>query len=241
MRNYVAVEYTGYGYKGRQARGNADFVTISKRLTENILPLARNFDGVPRGRMKSLSEQNSHRSNMLRVLKILWRLFIRLLICSVVFVFFIWPLARGWWLHHLLTRALNDAASVEIVEHSCRFDHIGEKIYQPVTYATVTLSPEQIQALRQALPITFDYSAHIELFCIFEEHHYIKIVDKDGSTVVLHLCFNCGELVMNDRPVGFGDNDTVRIMPLGWYGRLDKFVTSLGLHPHGPWRVPVKS
>jgi hypothetical protein len=170
-------------------------------------------------------------SLMRRVLKIIWSIFIGLLTAIILFIILlgiIYPLARGWHFHHQLLTALDNPKSVRVVEHSDRSDIRGfNPDYKEVTYATVTLTPVQVQDLRKALPIRLDYSGLGELMCIFEEHHYIEITESDGTVTTVHICFHCGQLIVN--------KEVDRIMPIGWHSTLSNFISSIGLHPDGPW------
>ena len=141
------------------------------------------------------------------------------------------PAIRCWQLRRTLFTALDNAASVKVIEHSCQWDNINsanDPKYKEKTYATITLTPERIAALRKALPESTDISETTARMCIFEEHHRIEIVEKNGTTFMFRLCFQCGELELN--------NDGQRIMPTGWPSSLGSFVSSLGLHPKGPWQ-----
>jgi len=147
-----------------------------------------------------------------RVLRVSWLVFIGLLGLLTLFVIFsiyVAPYSRSWWFRHELLRALDNASSVSVVEHSNRQD-IGyldpnHEDYKEVTYATVSLTPIQIELFRKALPLT--------------PRH-------DGSVVTFHICIHCGQIEMGDR---YGD------MPDGREANLRGFVSSLGLHPDGPW------
>jgi hypothetical protein len=164
-------------------------------------------------------------------MKIVWRALIGLLAALIVLLLLLSvfpPLARGWSLHHRLLKALDEAESVQVVEHSDRWDkHFFDPDYKEIVYASIELKPDQKEGLRRAFPPSLDYSGYGELMCIFEEHHYIKITEKDGSILTLHICFHCGQIILNDE----GD----RIMPIGWSSTLGKFIASIGLHPDGPW------
>jgi len=160
-----------------------------------------------------------------------------LIIFTILFATVILPVSRGWWLHHTLVSALDDASSVQVVEHSNPMDGWGReenKDANPreIIYADVPLTAEEIAALRQALPMAWDYSGLDDLTCLFNDHHAIRITRRDGSVLTLQLCFVCGELVVDGGPK--------RIMPVGWNSRLSKFITSLGLHPKGPF-PPAKN
>jgi len=172
---------------------------------------------------------------MKRALKVIWRIFIGLLAALSVFLL-IWiivlPLIRGRSIHHQLLSALDHASSVKVVEHSCRWDAPFNPNYKEVTYATVVLTPDRVMSLHKALPLALDCSGLLSTMCIFEEHHYIAITEQDGSTLTLHICFHCGEIELND--------DSQRIMPWGWPSSLSKFISSIGLHPDGPWPPTAK-
>jgi hypothetical protein len=167
-----------------------------------------------------------------RIAIILWRVFaaaLILVLATIVYFSSLDPSVRGWWFRHEMLSALDDASSVQVVEHSSHFDSITERNnpnYKDVIYATVTLKPDQIESLRKALPLTLDYSGTRMKMCMFEEHHYIAITRRDGSVLTLHICFRCGQIKLGSH---YGD------MPEGWAASLNGFVTSLGLHPNGPW------
>jgi hypothetical protein len=137
---------------------------------------------------------------------------------------------RGQALRHELLTALDNAASVQVIEHTCREDDpatLYDAQFKEKTLETVTLTPKQIADLRSSLPFAGDISGTTVTACIFEEHHRIEINETDSRKVVLRLCFHCGELELN----GGGQ----RIMPHGWPASLSQFIASLGLHPNGPW------
>lgn len=146
------------------------------------------------------------------------------------------PLFRCWSLRHSIVTVLDGSKSVRVVEHSSRFDNHGrdQQSYREVIYSTVTLTPDQIKSIRRALPLSLDYSGFLSLACIFDEHHRIEIAQKDGKTFVLHICFHCGEIILNDE-------EHSRIMPIGWPSRLNAFMSSLGLKPNGPWQFAPRT
>ena len=161
-----------------------------------------------------------------------------LIIFAILFVTIILPVSRGWWLHHTLVSALDDATSVQVVEHSNPMDLWGREeneaaTHQEIIYADLPLTAEQIAALRQALPMAWDYSGMADLICLFNDHHAIRITRRNGSVLTLQLCFICGELVVDGGPK--------RIMPSGWHSSLSKFMISLGLHPKGPFPPEKKN
>jgi len=139
------------------------------------------------------------------------------------------PLERGRELSNSIIKALDGAASVQVVEHTNRADDPFGPNYQERTLATITLNQKQIEALRRAVPPAKDVSGEEHLNCIFDDHHTITIQKKDGSALILRLCFECGELEIDT-------SEGSRIMPEGWPESLARFVASLGMHPHGPWR-----
>ena len=143
------------------------------------------------------------------------------------------PLRRGWTLQHDLLKALDEASQVRVIEHSSPYDGGSySSNYSETTFSTLALDDEQKKALRNALNLSLDYSGTIMMMCIFEEHHRIDIIKKDGSTTTLHICFHCGEIMIDDKGQ--------RIMPLGWPSSLSQFISSLGLHPDGPWPLGSK-
>lgn len=141
------------------------------------------------------------------------------------------PSHRGYLLRREIFSALDNASSMRVIEHSCRWDStetMNDPNFKETIYATVTLDREHIESLRKALPQALDYGDTQFRACIFEEHHRIEIVQGDGRTFILRICFHCGELEVND-----GEQ---RIMPEGWDGSLRTFFVSLGLRPDGPWK-----
>ena len=151
---------------------------------------------------------------------------------TIIYFEYFDPSVRGWWFRYELLSALDDASTVQVVEHSSKFDSLEamhDPKYKDTTYATMNLKPEQIEALRNALPLTKDYSRIRITKCLFEEHHYIAITRRDGSVLTLHICFHCGQMILGDH---YGD------MSEGWEESLSKFVSGIGLHPTGPWPPP---
>lgn len=145
---------------------------------------------------------------------------------------------RSRQVRNTVLSALDQVNSVEIVEHSSPMSAPLdlEHPYREVTYATVTLSPKQIDALREALSPSLDFQAG-HLMCVFEEHHRIDIKRKDGTTASLHLCFHCGQLYLSEST---GANWLYEgRMPPAWPASLRTFFSSLGLHPDGPWPDPA--
>jgi hypothetical protein len=165
-----------------------------------------------------------------RILNLAWCFSVGILVLVVIYVILLQPFLRCWELRNSVLAALDRASIVRVVEHSDisdvrTFDPDGDSRYQEVTYATVTLNRAEIVSLQKALPLTIDKGG--SYMCGFEEHHYIEMVQKDGTSLKLRLCFHCGEIKIND--------ESNRIMPAGWKESLTAFITSLGLHPDGPW------
>ena len=151
------------------------------------------------------------------------------LVALIISFFLILPLFRCWPLRSSLLTALDTASSVRVVEHSDPFDYLQADTgaYQETIYSTVTLTPDQIKSLHRALPLSLDYSFVVMLACYFQEHHRVEIVQRDGKILILHICFHCGELALN--------NKNQRLMPLGWPSSLKTFLKTLGLRPDGPF------
>jgi hypothetical protein len=141
---------------------------------------------------------------------------------------------RCWSVGHSVLSALDNAISVRVVEHSSRFDTLifqNDPNYTDMIYSTVTLTPKQIEDLRSALPLSLRFDGGI-LKCIFEEHQRIEITQKDGTVKSLHLCFHCGQLYMGELGK---DDEYYGTMPPSWHSSLSRFISSIGLHPDGPW------
>jgi len=136
---------------------------------------------------------------------------------------------RCWALRYSVLCALDNAKTIRVVEHSNRFDRApGLDPAKETIYATITLSPKQVDELRTALPLSLSHDNSI-LKCIFEEHQRIEIVEPGGTVTTLHLCFHCGQLYLNENWATEGR------MPPGWQTNLSHFISSIGLHPEGPW------
>jgi hypothetical protein len=152
-----------------------------------------------------------------------------LLIGLAAAIFMATLVLRAWWLRHQLLGAIESARSIEVIEHSSQFDSVesmNDPNYRDVVYGRVSLSPSNIAALEKALSLSCDFSGLMDRKCIFQDHHDIYFQQNDSSVPVLHLCFHCGQLKWNDH---------YQIMPEGWDSSLAEFVSSLGLHPKGPW------
>jgi len=162
-----------------------------------------------------------------------WRLIALLIFLAVIlspFISLTEP-SRCWLLRHEVLSALDGASSVKVIEHSARFDGGFNPDYQEKIYATLTLTPKQIDELRKALPFSVDSDTSI-LKCKFEEHHRIEITRLDGSILVLHLCFHCGQAYVSEQD---GKWLYEGIMPPAWPASLHAYLTSLKLHLDGPW------
>jgi hypothetical protein len=168
---------------------------------------------------------------MKRSFKNVLRSLVTVFVAVGIFVLIIQPFFRCCSLRSYILRALDDATSVRVIEHSSAFDpgQIDRSSFRETIYSTIVLKPDQIKSLRQALPFSLDYSGAISTACIFDEHHRIEISQHDGNIFVLHICFHCGEIVLNAE-------DHQRIMPLGWPSGLSTFISKLGLRPDGPWK-----
>jgi len=174
---------------------------------------------------------------MKRFFKIVLRSFAIVFAAAIAFTLIIQPFFRCWSLRSSILSALDDATSVRVVEHSSPFDgsNAYQGSFQETIYSTITLKSDQIKSLRKALPFSLDYSGSVVTRCIFDEHHRIEITQRDGNVFILHICFQCGEIILNKE-------ESQRIIPLGWRSSLSSFINSLGLRPDGPWDnvVPAK-
>ena len=161
-----------------------------------------------------------------------------LLALWLVFKLLLAPTARDLvWRHEMLS-ALDNAAAVTVVEHS----NAGE-VYRvghpPRAYATVTLNPEQIAELRNLFSKVSDETPTVGILkCKFDEHHYIEMVAKDGSTRTLLLCFECGQYYLGNKPDDDWNYSGLGKMSDSWESSMNDFIVSLGLHPKGPWWGP---
>ena len=141
------------------------------------------------------------------------------------------------WRHEFLS-ALDNATEVHLVEHS----NLEEQFrvgHPPKIYAKVDLNPMQIAQLRDLFSEISDETPTWGILkCKFEEHHYIEMVAKDGSTRTALLCFECGQYYLDNKPDDLWTYSELGKMSESWKGRMSDFITSLGLHPDGPWWGP---
>jgi hypothetical protein len=165
--------------------------------------------------------------------------FLGLLFLAILFFGLLQPLVVGLSLRHSILKEIAGAKEIRVVEHSNTWDDMRARRvpikpnWTETVYATVILNQSQISQLRAALSPALDYSSLGELMCIFDSHHRIEIRRHDDSVYTMEICFVCGELVI--------DNGRDRIFPVGWGPKLTRFISSLSLHPNGPWdekRIP---
>jgi|SRR5579862_4981888 len=139
-------------------------------------------------------------------------------------------LVRGISLRHSLLKEISEAKSIEVVEHSCMWDHsrnYGQKYVEKV-YSRVVLNPAQTTRLRRTLFPSVDYSGMSANACIFEPHHRVVVTRADNSVFTMEVCFICGDIAIN--------KERKRIFPVGWDSSLRSFISSLSMRPDGPWR-----
>ena len=164
-----------------------------------------------------------------------WRAaFICLLIAAFVCVFLVDPFIRCMSLRHQILSKLDGSSAVRVVEHSSPFDldqlRDHRSSYKEITFSTITPSAEQISHLRSAFAPQLDYwgTVGFQKYCASVAHHRIEIDRGDATVLRIEICFHCGELRIDDQ--------RVRSLPLGWDSNLREFITSIGLHPDGPWK-----
>lgn len=166
---------------------------------------------------------------MKRIFKIIVCVTIAVVVGLIVFSFIAEPFFRCRSLRNSILAALDNASSVRVVEHSSPWDdpELDRDTYRETIYSTIVLNADQTKLLRKSLPYSLDYSDSIFKSCIFDEHHRVEIPQREGKPFILHICFHCGEIVLN--------NESQRIMPQGWRSSLSSFMGNLGLHPDGPF------
>ncbi len=146
-----------------------------------------------------------------------------LLTSALLLVLAIVPLATGWMLRSQIREAIDTAKDIVVIEHSDRFDpnrELADK-YEERIFKSVKLSAEQVRSLREALPLSFDYSYALKTLCIFSSHHRVEFHGADGQTRSLEICFHCEELTW--------DGGSQRILPRGWDASLTRYIESLGM------------
>lgn len=105
-----------------------------------------------------------------------------------------------------LLAAISGTHRIDLVEHSWRydfFDEKGELVEEPphFEYKRMELTPElrtRLQADLGRMPETpkTAFSA-----CIFEPHHTIELIDKDGGKSLIEVCFKCDDTEWDGRSV----------------------------------------
>lgn len=155
-----------------------------------------------------------------------------LILVALFEVYLVWaamlaPLTAPIAFRHTVLKGLLSSTEVRVVEHSDPHDTPGPTPagYAEKIYATSVLDRKQLNDLYLALPFAFGYSYQTQ--CGLVPHHRIEFVQPDGTISTMELCFKCGELQLNDQ--------SQRGFPPGWYQTLKQFISSLGMHPDGPW------
>jgi len=115
---------------------------------------------------------------------------------------------------------IKNAKSIKVVEHSDRFDR-PEDVYRERIIRSVDLTPIQISGLRSVFPRIPFSDIITESMCVFSPHHRLELAKSDGSTFIIEICFQCGQISL-----GKGD---IQQIPDVWNEPLRVFVTSLGL------------
>jgi hypothetical protein len=124
-----------------------------------------------------------------------------------------------------LLTAISGTHRIDVVEHSWRYDLIDEKgnsAEDPphFEYKRIELTPElrtSLQAVFGRLPET---PKTIFSFCMFEPHHTIELIDKDGDKSFIQVCFKCNDTEWDGRsvvpPEEFQEFFRAFIEPLGF-------------------------
>ena len=125
--------------------------------------------------------------------------------------------------------ALKNAISIQVIEHSSAFDgNIGDKTYKEKVFSILKLSPNQILSLRNLLSTPTDENCNRIDECVFSSHHRIEALQPDGHVFKIEICFECGDMMIGDKQV--------QQIPNAWLSKFDSFISSIGMHPHGPWK-----
>ena len=159
-----------------------------------------------------------------------------LLVCFFLFaVLVVQPLMSGIMLRSKILRAISSAKTVRVVEHSSSWDNpeIRRDEYKEVIFQERILETKEIEALRRAFPISFDYNKTMKEGCIFADHHRIELQQKEGAPFVIDICFPCGQLRLNQ--------GETQLMPMRWKNSLRHFFSDLGMKPDGSWSAKMRS
>ena len=118
---------------------------------------------------------------------------------------------------------IDKAKVIKIVEHSNKRDEV-DKIdeYKEKIYKEVEIQPGQFEVVKKAFPISLDYTGIIEFGCLYDTHHRIEIIQKDGNAATIEICFICGEMCVNQ--------GKINQMPIGWKNSLKVLMGMFGMH-----------
>lgn len=135
-----------------------------------------------------------------------------------------------------LLAAISEAHRIDVVEHSWYYEFLDEKgelVENPpyVEYKRTELTPDQRTHFQAAFRRMPENPKTIFSLCIFEPHHTIELLGKDGSKSVIQVCFKCGDTEWDGRSV---------IPPEGFQDIFRSFITPLGFQANREWKEIAK-
>ena len=130
-----------------------------------------------------------------------------------------------------LLAAISGAHRIDLVEHSWRydfFDEKGELVKEPphFEYKRMELTPElrtRLEAEFGGMPETPKTAFSL---CMFEPHHTIELIDKDGGKSRIGVCFKCDDTEWDGRSV---------VPPEAFQEIFRGFIEPLGFQANREW------
>jgi len=130
-------------------------------------------------------------STFWRFAKYLGFAFVSILLVGFVLLHFQPARKRGAQISALLAAAQN----VTVYEYR---DFSGIQFYEDLLTEVKLTSgqAQELAAIFRDYPLLDDTGKA----CLFEPHHQIRLTTSGGSAHVLHVCFQCGDLALDDGP-----------------------------------------
>jgi len=94
-----------------------------------------------------------------------------------------------------MVEILNSAQSVTVREFR---DYFGAKIYHELLTER-SLSASQVKQLSSVFS-DHSWVTDSGKACLFNPHHQIACTMPDGSAHIIHICFACGDMALDDGP-----------------------------------------
>jgi hypothetical protein len=143
----------------------------------------------------------------------------------LLFEFVVSPSSEQWRQSRILSTALRDARSVNLVEFTPHYVDVesGKVIDREVLFQQLTATRAQIEALESATDRFLTFQTMMSMKGCFTPHHRVEIVRTNGTLTNFTLCFKCENFK-------FDSGDTQPI-PAAWLPRLTRFFSAAGMPP----------